>query len=180
MICSLHWASAVRLDNLCKRAPNVSAVTEHPRLSAASASRGSALPASCPSCWPTTHMPSNPSFSSFRKPSMAVTSTTNPLQPWIKCPRSRWLRWAAVGELECSFWFSFLLYSVSFAFALVPNSTFVFLECETHSDWVAFPVFWFTFVSFWICWAKSAVDRKRREKMFSRSSRRNMAGTASR
>ncbi|TNN64157.1 hypothetical protein EYF80_025655 [Liparis tanakae] len=35
-------------------------------------------------------------------------------------------------------------------------------------------------VSFWICWEKSAVDRKRREKMFSRSSRRNMAGTASR
>ena len=180
IICSLHWASAVRLDNLCRRVPNVSAVTEQPRLSTASASLGSALPASCPTCWPTTHMPSNPSFSSFIKPSMAATSTRNPLQPWMRCPRSRWVRWAAVGELERCFWFSVLLYSVSSVFALFPKPSFVFLVSDEQSDWAALPVFRLEFVSFWICWEKSAVDRKRREKMFSRSSRRNMAGTASR
>lgn len=89
MICSLHWASAMCLDNLWRRVPKVSALTEQPILSAPSASPGPAPPVSCPACCPPTHMPSKPSFSSFRKPSKATTSTRKPLHPKTKWPRSR-------------------------------------------------------------------------------------------
>ncbi len=173
-ICNLHWASAVYLDNLCNRALNVSTVTEHPRLSANSTSAASALPSSCP----TPQTPSKPSFTSRRIPSITLKSTRNPRHPDVRWPSSGFI-WSKsllwISSLNSSnFPPSFSALKMLSAL-LILIALFGFVFSVFVSGWVSVAVL------IWSdCGLKSESERKRREKMFSKSSKRNNAGTASR